>query len=307
MSDTQAVDITELATLGGQFPLRLMQLGFHLMQAIDDQGRDQFRYVLPPVCEVPAGPFLMGSDMERDPDAYDGELPQHEVVLPTFHMCQHPLTVTEFACAMEAGAVSEPDAGDIITWQGQLQRADHPVIGISLFDAMDYAAWLSKVTGSTWRLPTEAEWEKAARGTDGRIYPWGDLWDKARANSEDGGPGMTTAVGSYPQGASPYGVKDMVGNVEEWCSSLPNPYPYRQDDGREISPFAEVVNPDDSDDDDNLGIDIRSDKFRDEERALRGSSWEGSRYDARAAFRNRFHPDINNFTGGVRLVMEAAL
>jgi len=81
-----------------------------------------------------------------------------------------------------------------------------------------FCQWLSGETGQPFRLPTEAEWEKAARGTDGRIYPWGDGWDKTRLNSGEGGPGDTTPVGRYsPAGDSPYGAADMCGNVWEWC------------------------------------------------------------------------------------------
>jgi formylglycine-generating enzyme required for sulfatase activity len=108
MPNQRVGDITERVVLGEQFPLRLMQLGFRLMQAMDAIGRDQFRYVLPPVCAVPAGPFLMGSDQRHDPDAWDDELPQHTIDLPTFHIGTYPLTVAEYACCVQATRCAAP-------------------------------------------------------------------------------------------------------------------------------------------------------------------------------------------------------
>ncbi len=90
---------------------------------------------------------------------------------------------------------------------------------VSHADAEAYAAWLTEVTDRTWRLPSELEWEKAARGTDGRIFPWGDEWDPTRLNSHDQGPFDTTPVGSHPDGASPFGLLDAAGQVYEWTAT----------------------------------------------------------------------------------------
>jgi len=140
-----------------------------------------------------------------------------------------------------------------------------------------YTRWLTRVAGEGWRLPTEAEWEKAARGIDGRLYPWGDQWGRTRANTYDGGPKTTTPVGSCPGGVSPYGVYDMAGNTWEWTSTTYNSHPYQMRDGREdLSDQASKV--------------------------LRGGSWSLSPQHARSASRLSYLPS-NSFNAlGARLV-----
>jgi formylglycine-generating enzyme required for sulfatase activity len=182
--------------------------------------------------------------------------------------------------------VPEPPQGDYLgrdwDWEKQVQRLNRPVISVSWEHALAYTRWLAEVTKQVWRLPTEAEWEKAARGTDGRIYPWGNVFDQARCNTVEARIGTTTPLGMYPGGASPYHVQDMAGNVGEWTSSRFSPYPYVSGDGRE-------------------------DPLSTGERVLRGGSWCGDANGARAAYRNDHRRvDFTSDDMGFRLAWSAA-
>jgi len=189
-----------------------------------------------PMVWVPPGPFLMGSDKRRDALANDDELPQHEVILPGYWIGRYPVTVAQFRAFVEASGHQPADSGSL---KGP---DDHPVVNVVWYDALAYCRWLSERVGMPVTLPSEAEWEKAARGTDGRIYPWGDEPpDEGRCNF-GGNVGSTTPVGRYsPRGDSPYGCAGMAGNVWEWTRSLwgedwEKPalkYPYDPEDGRE--------------------------------------------------------------------------
>jgi formylglycine-generating enzyme required for sulfatase activity len=255
------------------FPQRLASLGF-TGASVPVNGKP-VEYIVPPLCEVPAGPFLMGSDPKRDPRPSDNEKPQHSITLPAYQIARYPVTVAEYACFVRAGQQEPSD------WKNQLTKLDHPVVNVSWHDAMAYAKWLAERSGQPWCLPTEAEWEKAARGSDGRIYPWGDQFDQACCNTSESGIKTTTPVGSYPGGASPYGVLDLAGNVWEWTSTLYKPYPYNEADGRES------VNSTDN-------------------RVLRGGSWLLDAWFARAAYRFIWLPDDFDVPGGFRLVLRSA-
>lgn len=201
----------------------------------------------PEMILIPAGEFLMGSDPLVDKDAKDNEQPQHRLYLPDYYLAKTSVTNAQYLVFVRVTGHSAPDH-----WSHDkflAAKANHPVVKVSWYDAIAYCRWLTEVTGRAYTLPSEAEWEKGARGTDGRIYPWGSEWDASRCNSYQSGPGDTTPVGAYPGGASPYGLLDMSGNVWEWTRSLwgqdwEKPkfkYPYRPDDGREDLKAADRV------------------------------------------------------------------
>jgi serine/threonine-protein kinase len=167
---------------------------------------------------VPGGPFLMGA--EDDPDARPHEMPQHEVTLSPFWIDETEVTNRQYALCVEEGACTQPASPR--TYDDP-QRTDHPVVFITWEQAHDYCQWVASETGWDAHLPTEAQWEKAAAwdpATDThRRYPWGDEEpDDDLLNYLDSGLNRTTPVGSYPEGASAYGVLDMAGNVWEWMA-----------------------------------------------------------------------------------------
>lgn len=203
------------------------------MSAIDLHG------MLPPLITIPGGSFWMGTpDAERSVlakryggtrESYAEETPQHEVFVQTFAIAQTPVTNALYAVFQQATHAHRP-----ITWNSASLAAlhDHPAVDLSWDDAQAFCRWLHAHTGRAYRLPTEAEWEKAARGADRRVFAWGDHFDPQRCNCKESGIGTTTPVDRHANGASPYGVLDMTGNVWEWTQSLQAPYPYVADDGR---------------------------------------------------------------------------
>ncbi|HEX6122355.1 MAG TPA: SUMF1/EgtB/PvdO family nonheme iron enzyme, partial [Ktedonobacterales bacterium] len=253
-----------------RFPIWLEDLGFAAQKLGDVE------VITPPVVPVPAGDFLMGGDKQRDPQTYDDEVPPHPLTLPAFQIAKFPVTVAEYACFVRTGQRQPQE------WPDQATKLGHPVVYITWHDAVAYAAWLAKLTGQPWRLPTEAEWEKTARWDAerhvSRIYPWGDVWETSRANTSASGNHATTPVGHYPSGASPSGAQDLAGNVWEWTSSLLYPYPYQQQDGREDPSSAA-------------------------NRVLRGGSWADPPRNARAACRNRDVPGSFSAYRGFRLLL----
>ena len=184
---------------------------------------------------IPAGPFLMGRN-GGPPE----EGPAHEVHLPAFYIDRNLVTWAEYARFIQAKGPSGPkgemyldveDPDNRIqlkdgAWAAEPAFANHPAGELAWHGAVTYCAWAGK------KLPSEAEWEKAARGRDGRLYPWGNQ-KPTRELAFLGRRGETAPAGTHPKGASPYGVLDMAGQVWEWTRSLARAYPYSPRDGRE--------------------------------------------------------------------------
>ncbi len=185
----------------------------------------------PEMVFIPSGAFWMGSDFSEDEMASDYEQPKHKLFIPGYYLARTPITNSQYAQFAKTTGHQLPEHWS--TGKPPDDKDDHPVVYVSWYDAFAYCQWLSKSTGKNYRLPTEAEWEKGARGSKKYLYPWGNWWDWARCNSGEGGPMDTTPVGVYVEGASPYGLLDMIGNVWEWTSTIFRPYPYVITDGRE--------------------------------------------------------------------------
>lgn len=210
--------------------------------------------------KVPGGEFLYGEDKKK------------EIVEQPFEIDIYPVTNGQYKAFIESNGYGEDKywSEEGRKWRDEnkvkqpgywdderFNHPEQPVVGISYYEAEAFAKWSGK------RLPTEKEWEKAARGTDGRIYPWGDKFDKEKCNSEESGIGKTTRVTVYPAGVSPYGCHDMAGNVWEWCSDL-----YSKDGSY---------------------------------RVLRGGSWGHGARDCRASFRRANRPSRRWNGCGLRL------
>jgi eukaryotic-like serine/threonine-protein kinase len=176
---------------------------------------------------VPEGEFTMGSDGSFNSIAD----PEHQVNLDAFWIDQTEVTNAMYAKCVADGSCKEPlfpSSNTHMSYYNNSEFDNYPVLYVDWNRAKIYCSWAER------RLPTEAEWEKAARGEDGRTYPWGEEdYSCDKANYDSRCVGDTSPVGSYESGKSPYGAYDMAGNVSEWVSSLYKPYPYEVNDGRE--------------------------------------------------------------------------
>jgi eukaryotic-like serine/threonine-protein kinase len=197
--------------------------------------------------EIPAGEFRMGLDLGQQASLInqaslgrltgEEESPQFTLSSRSFYIDQTPVTNAEYKKFLDAYPErAVPYVDNIVlrayNWDQATRtfpaQQDHlPVVLVTWHDAVAYCQWAGK------RLPTESEWEKAARGTDGRLWPWGNEWDSSKVSPGEPGTTRIPAVGQSPAGSSPFGVLDTVGIIWQWTSSLDKPYPYHSNDGRE--------------------------------------------------------------------------
>jgi formylglycine-generating enzyme required for sulfatase activity len=214
---------------------------------------------------VPAGWFWRGEEGGRRVDR-----PRHKVYLDAFAIDRTEVTNTAFAKFVAAANYQTEG------WDDRLaQTAPHkPVVGVLWRDADAYCRWADK------RLPTEAEWEKAARGTDGRRYPWGDTWDATRCNTAESGRAGPLPVGGFPEGASPYGALDMAGNAAEWVA--------------DYFDFSDYANAPDHN---------PTGPTRVSDHGLRGGSWASPAEQAQTFFRDSSHSARPNFRVGFRCAL----
>lgn len=225
---------------------------------------------------IPGGAFVMGDE------------PGDEIILPPFRLGKFPITNREYAVFLNHTPTQ--DVPPRLGWfnrQPPPDRLDHPVAGVSWEDACAYCAWLATETGRTYRLPTEAEWEKGARGIDGRVYPWGNGWAEncAQVESDD-----TSPVTSHPDGASPFGCEDLLGNVQEWTLTRWGP-------DRETSAFPLPYHSHDERDD--IALHTQRDL-----RIHRGGSFRNSAAELRASSRSSALPDSRIRWRGFRVVLQ---
>ena len=237
---------------------------------------------------LPGGEFLMGTDpadAQQMADAYgwrltrfQDESPVHTVQLDPYFISQYPVTVAQYDRYLQETGARPPQCWDDSRFTGPSQ----PVVGVAHYDAEAYASWAGL------RLPTEAEWEYAARGVDGRRWPWGNEWDPDRANTRESGVGHPTPVDRYTDAGnvSPFGVCDMVGNVWEWCQDR------YSDDFYTFSPRANPVC-------------AKPVVHYDAHNILRGGSWYSIAERARCAARYDRFPQMQRRHVGFRCARDA--
>ena len=230
-----------------------------------------------PLIHIPAGAFTMGT-IPTGMRKTDPEEPQRSVQLDAYAIGMYQVTNAQYAQFVEATEYAHPPFWD----DERLNAPDFPVVGVSWHDAINFLEWLGALEGVAYRLPSEAEWEKAARGTNALEYPWGDIWDASRANTSESGNKRLMPVGSYPSGVSPYGCYDMAGNAYDWCFDWFHAETYK---------YSPAENP--------LGA---SEGRR---KVIRGGSWIArGEFAARCANRAAYEPIRGLHSVGIRIAMD---
>ena len=241
---------------------------------------------------IPAGPFVMGTPKEET--QWADETPQFtcHLITEAYRIARYPVTVAQYDCFVQAGGYAEKGWWTDAGWEWRqkesvtgprrdreiFQTPNHPVVGVSWYEAVAYCAWLSDALGYRVELPSEAQWERAARHTDGRSYPWKGEFSSERCNASDTGIAATSAVGIFPGGNAECGAADMAGNVWEWCRTVwLNDY----------TEYAQRVN---------------DDLTEGDRRVLRGGSFLDNRNLGRCAYRYRFNPVGRSGYNGFRLL-----
>jgi len=236
---------------------------------------------------IPAGPFVMGNP--PGDDIPPQETPRHEVTLAAYRIGKYPITNAQYAEFIKRERHRDvPRKAGWFLREPPADKLDHPVVGVSWHDTLAYCGWLSQQANRAYRLPSEAEWEKAARGADGQRYPWGNEWQDGCCNQAGQD---TSPVTAFPQGCSPFGCCDLVGNVQQWTSTLWGsqlqnssfPYPYQANDGRE---------------------DLTAKHLHRVYRLYRGGSFRDERSQLRCSTRGHSDPDSKIRWRGFRIVLE---
>lgn len=241
---------------------------------------------IPELIYIPDGLFIMGGICELDRNVFEDETPIHSLFMAGYYIAKTPTTnQMYYEYVVDAGAKPPSNWNNS---QPSTRILDHPVVHVSWKEASEYCIWLSGKIGKNSRLPSEAEWEKAARGQHALLYPWGNEWNSELCNTRESLSEGTTSVDRFINGASPYTVLDMSGNVSEWTSSLwgegrypTYKYPYNPEDGRE-----------------NLDEDDRI------YRVVRGGSFLKSASYARCSARDKSSPLSRKVDLGFRIVAD---
>lgn len=272
------------------------EAGQALGQLGDPRPGVGLKNALPNIDWIPieAGPYIMGTDPKKDSEGFNDERPHFSCTLITepYHISCYPITVTQYRAFIEASGYRERTFWTEAGWQWReseevagpqtysrvYQTPNHPQVGVSWYEAIAFCRWLSQELETEITLPSEAQWERAARHTDGRIYPWGDEFDPQRCNMIETGVGRTSAVGFFPSGNAARGAADLAGNVLEWSRTkwLDNYKGYEQK--------------------------VNNDEEGDDRHVWRGGSFARAQLDVRCAYRYSYVPDRRDLSHGFRVV-----